>query len=163
MGSRDFVMEQLDRAERYLQRVRDIYRGVISSHDKYLYEDDLISFFMHCYHIRDWILHLNNVGISAKRLDEFINSNEALRICADLCNGSKHCKLTRATRSGKQPHVAMKEYRSSLWLTGDGGGEILKGKYTVLTASGAVDALELAEQSMQLWRGFVQTMAQQTP
>ena len=152
-------MEQIDRAERYLERIRNVYRGVFSStHDNDLYEDDLVSFFMHCYHIRDWILHLNNVGITAEQLDAFINSHDALKVCADLCNGSKHCRLTRKPRSGGQPHVASKTYQSATWFTGSGGGEVVKGSYIVLTSSGFIDALELAEQCMQLWKGFVEAI-----
>lgn len=153
-------MEQLERAQRYLERVKAIYAGVFSSkhHDKNAYEDDLISFFMHCYHIRDWVIHLNKIGVTASQVDAFINKHESLRICADLCNGSKHCKITRSLRTGKQPHVAGKTYRSSTWLTGSGGGELLKGKYSILTSSGDIDALELAEQCMRLWSGFIAEM-----
>lgn len=154
-------MEQLARAERYLGRIRRIYEGVFSSagHDKEEYEDDVISFFMHCHHIRDWILHLNKVGISATQLDDFINSNEALRVCADLCNGSKHCRLTRKPRSGLQPHVADKAYQASTWFTGSGGGEVLQAKYAVMTSSGTVDALGLAEECMALWRQYILDMS----
>lgn len=94
-------MEQLARAQRYLERMRRIYQGIFSSHHtREEYEDDATSFFLHCFHIRDWILHLNKVGITAQRLDRFIDANADLRICADLCNGSKHCVLTRTPRSG---------------------------------------------------------------
>jgi len=149
-------MEQIERAERYLQRVREIYQGIFSvSHDKARYEDDLLSFFMHCYHIRDWIIHLNKVGVTAKQVDEFIARHEALNICADLCNGSKHCRLTRSPRSGSQPHVTTKAYRSANWHAGSGGGDVIRGKYGILTKSGIIDALLLAEQCMALWRKFV--------
>jgi hypothetical protein len=150
-------MEQVDRANRYLKRMRGVYGGVfLTSDDRDLYEDDVLSFFMHCFHIRDWILHLNQVGITAQQLDLFINRHEALRVCADLCNGTKHCKLKRSTRSGRQPHVATKSYASTTWLTGSGGGNAVKGKYTILTASGPVDALELGEECMLLWGEFIE-------
>lgn len=154
-------LEQFARAERYLGRIRRIYEGVLLSarHDKDGYEDDLISFFMHCYHIRDWILHLNKAGVSAAQLDDFINNNEVLRVCADLCNGSKHCKLTRKPRSGLQPHVAGKSYQASTWFVGSGGGEVLQAKYSVVTSTGAVDALDLAEECLHLWREFILEMS----
>lgn len=149
-------MEQLQRAERYLSKVRAIYQGRFAqSHDRYSYEDDLLSFFMHCYHIRDWIIRLNKIGVTGKEVDAFINSNVCLQICADLCNGTKHCQLDRAPRSGSQPHFAGKSYEASTWLTGSGGGEVLKAKYTIMTSSGFVDALKLAEECMECWRRFV--------
>ena len=152
-------MEQIYRAQRYLDRLREVYGGVVTQcQDNQRHEDDLRSFFMHCYHIRDWILHLNRVGVTQPQLDAFINGHEALRVCADLCNGSKHCRLTRRARSGLEPHVARRTYRSSVWLTGTGGSAVVKGEYLVKTALGFVDALELAEECMRLWRGFVDDM-----
>lgn len=150
------MMEQMARANRYLDRIRNIYQGVLSTTDERDgYEDDAVSFFMHCYHIRDWILHLNQVGITAPQVDAFINAHEELRICADLCNGSKHCKLHRKTRSGRQPHIAGKRYEAATWLTASGGGNVLKGRYSILTASGQVDVLALAEDCMRLWSEFI--------
>lgn len=156
-------MEQIDRAQRYLDRLREIYGGIVSQgHDKQRHEDDLWSFFMHCYHIRDWILQLNQVGVTQNQLDAFINQHEALRVCADMCNGAKHCKLERRTRSGCQPHIAKRTYHSSAWLTGAGGEEVVIGDYLVRTASGFVDALQLAEDCMCLWRGFVEQLQRST-
>lgn len=149
-------MEQLGRAERYLAKIRGIYAGTFKqSHDRDVYEDDLVSFFMHCYHIRDWIVRLNRVGVKAKDVDDFINANLCLRLCADLCNGSKHCKLDRAARSGSQPHISGKVYEASSWLTGSGGGEVLRAKYSIVTSIGIVDALQLAEECMECWRKFL--------
>jgi hypothetical protein len=149
-------MEQLERAERYLGKVRAIYTGVFAqSHDRRSHEDDLVSFFMHCYHVRDWIAHLNKVGVTAKDIDTFINTNPCLQICADLCNGSKHCELTRTPRSGSQPHVTGKAYEASTWFVGSGGGEVLRARYSIMTSTGVVDALQLAEQCMDCWRQFV--------
>lgn len=149
-------MEQLKRAERYLARIRAIYAGAFAqSHDRGDYEDDLLSFFMHCYHIRDWIIRLNRVGLTARDVDNFINANRCLQLCADLCNGTKHCKLDRAARSGSQPHVSGKTYEASTWLTDSGGGEVLQAKYVIVTSNGSVDALQLAEDCMECWSKFV--------
>ena len=70
-------MEQFERTKRYLLRIGKIYEGIFSSsaHDKDGYDDDVISFFIHCYHIRDWIIHLNRLGITAQQVDSYINSH----------------------------------------------------------------------------------------
>lgn len=149
-------MEQIDRAQRYLERVREIYAGTCSDeHDRGRYEDDVISFFVHCHHIGDWVAHQNKVGMTQAQVNAFINRHEALRVCADLCNGSKHCRLTRTTRTGGQPHLALREYRVSTWLTGRGGGEVLRGRYTILSPVVTIDALALAERCLELWANFV--------
>jgi hypothetical protein len=149
-------MEQLDRAERYLAKIRAVYAGAFAqSHDRRSYEDDLVSFFMHCYHVKDWIVRLNKLEVTSREVDIFINSNPCLQVCADLCNGSKHCELDRPARSGTQPHFTGKSYEASTWFTGSGGGEVLRAKYTILTSSGFRDALQLAEECMACWRQFV--------
>ncbi|EEB7841207.1 hypothetical protein GNY41_22395, partial [Salmonella enterica subsp. enterica] len=119
-------MEQIERSKRYLNRIEKIYAGIFSSsgHDKEDYDDDVVSFFIHCYHIRDWIIELNTLNIKSGQVDTFINKHQALKICADLANGSKHCKLTRSLRTGRQPHIAAKQKKTSTWYSGTSGGEV---------------------------------------
>jgi hypothetical protein len=152
-------VEQFDRAYRYLTRMRSIYEGGhADSYSRQYFEDDVLSFFVHCYHIKDWIVRLNRIGVTHKQVEDFIDSKECLKICADLCNGAKHCTLTKPPRTGRQPHVSGKQYRSSFWLSGAGGGEILRGKYSIVTATGVVDALYLAEECMRCWSTFIDQM-----
>lgn len=152
-------MEQLERARRYLARMEKIYEGIFSSsHDKESYDDDVISFFIHCYHIRDWIIHLNKLGITAKEVDSYINSHRSLMVCADLANGSKHCKLTRSLRTERQPHILGKRRDTSGWLTSNGGGEVMACKYTVLSNEEFLDALDLARDSISLWNKYTETL-----
>lgn len=147
-------MEQIERANRYLHRIKEMYAGVIEPRqDHDYYNDDVISFFVHCYHIRDWVIELSKVNISQREVDEYINSHEPLKICADLSNGSKHCSLKRL-RTEKQPHLASRELRTSTWFTGSGGCEVMKCKFQILTSNGFYDALELAEECMRLWKNF---------
>lgn len=149
-------MEQFERAKRYLIRMEKIYEGIFSSsHDKESYDDDVISFFIHCYHVRDWIIHLNKLGLGAQQVDAYINTHKPLMICADLANGSKHCKLTRSLRTERQPHISGKERRTSGWLTDKGGGEVMKCKYSVLSNTEFLDALDLAKECIALWEAYM--------
>lgn len=150
-------MEQLDRTKRYLDRIKLVYSGVYSSsgHDKKLYDDDVLSFFIHCHHIRDWIIHLNTIGITAAQVDAFIDSHEPLKICADLANGSKHCRLTRGTRTKRQPHISGKEYRTTMQYTEDNYSEHMTAKYKISTHMEYHDALELAESCVNLWETYI--------
>lgn len=153
----DRTLEQLERAKRYLNKIENIYAGIFSSsiHEKEAYDDDVTSFFIHCYHVRDWIINLNKIGVTARQVDAYIDSHLALKICADLANSSKHCKLTRSLRSGHQPHIAGNERKTSTWLTGNGGGEVVQSKYTVLSNGAHFDALELAKECVQLWELYI--------
>ena len=146
-------MKQLERTRRYLQRLRDIYAGVFNDgNTKQFYEDDVLSFFMHCYHVRDWLIHAEVAPVPARQVDEFISRSTCLKLCADICNGVKHCKLTKPPRSGGQPDFSGKKYKSSLWLP---GGELLQANFTIQTAAGVVDALALAEECVQSWSDFI--------
>ncbi len=146
-------MEQLERTRRYLKRLREIYNQVpyITDTREY-YIDDVYSFFIHCYHIRDWIIHLNLLGLGEKDVDAFINEHNELRICADLCNGTKHCELKRKLRTSRQPHLA------SWTFSSDGMNdkmETTKGKFCILSGDKFYDALELAESCMKLWDEYI--------
>lgn len=148
-------LPQLHRASRYLNRIRAMYKGIFSStgHDPLSYEDDLISFFIHCYHIKDWVVQSGE--IEKRVAEEFINTQKALKICADICNGSKHFKVIRSLRSGAQPKLAYKKLSYSTWLTGSGGGEVLQVGFVVSSNGLEIDALELAENCMDTWCAFL--------
>lgn len=150
-------MEQFERTKRHLKRIEGIYAGIFSSsgHDKEAYDDDVVSFFIHCLHIRDWIIHLNKSGVTGQQVDSYINSHKALKICADLANGSKHCRLTRSLRTEGQPHIAGKERQTSTWLAGSTGGEVMQCKYTIFSNTEFVDALKLARECVQLWESYM--------
>lgn len=151
------ALEQFERTKRYLTRIENIYAGIFSSsgHDREAYDDDVASFFIHCYHVRDWIIHLNKLGITAQQVDLYINEHKALKICADLANGSKHCKVTRSLRTARQPHIAGTESQTSTWLTGNGGGEVMQCKYVILSNTEFLDALQLARKCVQLWDSYI--------
>ena len=57
------------------------------------YEDNIYAFFMHCYHLKDWIKNdhsvesrMPNIGTD---VDHFVNESEALSLCTELCNSLK--------------------------------------------------------------------------
>ena len=153
-------MEQIDRTERYLQRVRSFYRGVERPyHSINGFEDDVVSFFMHCHHISDWIAHLNNNGVTLSEVNKYIDKHVELQICADFCNGSKHYKLTRGTRSGHQPHMVVKNFESLDIASIDPipKPSFEKASFKILANGETFDALLLAEKCFSLWLKFVKT------
>lgn len=147
-------MRQFDRVERYLQRMRNIYAGVPHAYEHAAYhEDDVISFFIHCHHLRDWVSHLNRVGETSRDVDAFINAHHELKVCADLCNGSKHCRITRV-RSGRQPHIAGKLWWVTYLTPATGAPTIFKATYKIITNDRIYDALALAEKCFELWSSY---------
>jgi hypothetical protein len=151
-----YSLTQFDRAKRYLERLHHIYEGTYFPVDcADYYDDEVVSFFIHCYHIRDWILHLSKVPISAKEIDDFINMHEELKICADFCNGEKHCSLERAKRTGRQPHLSSREYQVTHFAPESGVPPTYKAKYKILSGEKVFDALDLANRCVELWEGFI--------
>jgi len=145
-------MEQFDRVERYLNKIRNVYSGEnqIFWKDRKMVEDDILSFFIHCHHLQDWILTLNRVGVSQTELKGFIEKHDSLKLCADIANRSKHCRLTKKQWSNAKPHLAGRQYTSN----GDADSPGIKGKFTIITRNKIVDVLELAETCWKLWLEF---------
>jgi len=155
-------MDQVERARRYLERIRAMYAGVPYREDaSEYYPDDVCSFFIHCYHIRDWIVALHPAGVSIADVDLIVNSSFELQVCADLCNGTKHCRL-KHTRTSKRPFVAGHRFVS----TGQGvvGGVVtgrpqsMQCQFEILADGEYYDALWLAERCMAVWDGYLDAL-----
>ena len=84
-------LEQFERVKRFLRRIENQDR------DSTEYDDDLWAFFQNCYHLKDWLSHDSAVGGTfgkdGKDIDDYINGNIELAICADLANRTKHLEL----------------------------------------------------------------------
>ena len=152
-------MEQLDRVRRYLERIRSTYQGI--SHcqpDVECYEDDVVSFFIHCHHLGDWVTQINKLGLSKESVNSFINSHSELRLCADLCNLSKHCMIQRV-RSRSKPHLAYRATEISIFPQSAQRPPTFKSAYKIICGSAVYDALELAEKCYSIWHDYLQSLS----
>jgi len=141
--------EQFDRVKRWYERFREIDQGRLHNRPSDYYQDDVYAFFLNCYHLKDWIKNDPNVR-PRENVEEFINTNEALKLCADICNGLKHLKRDpRKSRSGKDPQFGKRDFRLSL------PESTISVKYTIDTADGSVDAFELATKCLRAWEDFI--------
>src|SRR5438093_658411 len=81
--------------------VRDLRRVESSNSDTSEQEDNLVSFFQNCWHLKDWIK--NDDSLSQDKRNAVVRDAEAsetLQFCADLANRFKHYKLTGHVRKG---------------------------------------------------------------
>jgi citrate lyase synthetase len=77
--------EQLDRIKRLEE---DLQRFSISSDDNFETAiDTFTSFFIQCYHLRDWLIESRYGRID---IDIFISESFALSLCRDMANKQKH-------------------------------------------------------------------------
>ncbi|EGR0148418.1 hypothetical protein FRN29_21560, partial [Vibrio alginolyticus] len=78
-----YLDQPLDRAKRYLNRIESIDQTRFSEEWKEEeLSDDFYSFFVWCYHIKDWLIQRDDVDTT--EIEKFINVNESLSICADM-------------------------------------------------------------------------------
>lgn len=120
--------------------------------------DYFIAFFLNCHHIKDWLATWPEwhesfpPGPKKKAIEQFINESEALRICADLCNGFKHFESkAHSLRSGVAP--TFHSLHTVFDLTED--EPLTTRRYTLRTTRGETDAYELAKECVDAWRTFI--------
>ena len=146
--------EQLFRLKRWYERLEIINNNKIKDFENtYHYEDDFYAFFLNCYHLKDWIRNDKSI-ILKENVEDFINKNDCMKICADICNGQKHFKL-RHTRSGEMPklgkrdlHFEYKKEKPQTWT-------MVGMKFYIETDKGIIDAFELATDCIKKWQDFI--------
>lgn len=146
--------EQFERLKRYFSRFKQINDGKAHDQSSPHYDDDVYAFFQNCYHLKDWIK--NDTACSSwSNVESFINNNNDLRVCADLCNSLKHLTLTMP-RSTENPGFAGGHITLNI-TDGFGVKESvdISIKYTVSTSSGDIDAFQLAERCLTAWEQFI--------
>jgi hypothetical protein len=114
------------------------------------YLDDIYCFFMNCYHLKDWLINDTKFPASQDDIENFVNSNIELQICADICNSHKHFKLKRS-RSNKNPKV----HRVDSIFKISGKGLQMGTKFIIETSTGILDTFDLATKCKNLWEDFI--------
>ncbi len=114
---RPLYVNQLARARRLLDRVAN---RTAPSQEAFLarlddYQDDLYSFFVSCWHVKDWLqndpLLSSAIGADAIALVvKDVHRSFPLLICGDVANGIKHLGLTEP-KIGSGAKVAMYGFR----------------------------------------------------
>ena len=148
--------DQIQRAERYYSRFKKINDGRIHDSDSETYFDDMYTFFMHCYHIKDYLKHdPSYTSHTNQEIENHISNTPAIALCADICNGLKHLSLNQ-TRSGSVPDVDNGTINLNIKEGFGTKTEIkISCKVTVKHGGSEQDAFNLATDAMQAWRTFV--------
>jgi hypothetical protein len=116
--------------------------------------DALVHFFQDAYHLKDWIK--NDPSLTKRDVEGLVNGSQSLRLCADLCNGTKHLSLT-GTRTGDQAtgftgqSVAVRPAPASSGLPPD------PALHSWVVSSGGVlyDAVALAGDVVNEWKDWL--------
>ena len=139
---------QYTRMMRWYERFREINIDFQERLDEYL--DIAYVFFLHCYHLKDWLINDTNVDISADEVEDFITDNVSLSLCADICNASKHLILQRS-RSDKKPKIGSDDFFDTV-LPGERSRRTW---WYVQTEDDMYDPFELANECVECWELFL--------
>lgn len=90
---------QLRRVERWQCRVLKALETSTSGLADLEVVDLLFAFFQSAYHLRDWIQ--KSGGATQAQLDDLMAQTPSLKLCRELCNGSKHLVLNDTHKSAR--------------------------------------------------------------
>jgi hypothetical protein len=142
--------EQFNRLGRIHRRLERMVEGRAHDMESDDYKDEIYIFFLICHHVKDWLIKDEAFPASDKEVEDYINSNKELQICADICNGHKHFRLDRKPRSTEQPSVGGHTFEVKL-----GRNVEIKITFIIDTVSGPMDGFELATKCVDLWKTFI--------
>jgi hypothetical protein len=145
--------EQFERVKRWYERFKRIDEGTSHEKNTEYYHDEVYAFFLNCYHLKDWIKNDDTVPRTVTTtVESFVGQSTNLSICADICNSIKHLNLFRPPRSGKAPQWGRRHFKAVI-----GEGSTMAVEYSIITASGAIDAFDLATKCVEEWEQFIKS------
>lgn len=136
---------QHDRVKRWSQRLHEYQDADFQDR-----LDFFLAFFINCYSLRDWFINSNS--ISQKEMDGLIQSSEAMRLCRDICNRSKHLTLNRSPSTEANFSIG-REYRPF-----DRGY-----RFFIQYLDSMRDLMEIAMSCLQFWDDFLSTYKPSEP
>lgn len=151
MSTQPKYLEQLERVRRWYQQFQEISQGRLHDRSSDFYQDIVYSYFMNCYHLKDWIKNDPASGSLAAKVEGRISATPEMALCADICNGLKHLVLKNKPRSGQNPQFGKKLFKVGVGTQ----PTTIAVEYIINTASGPVDAFDLATKCLGAWETFV--------
>jgi hypothetical protein len=140
--------EQLRRVNRWFALFETINTGIRHVIESEHYHDFVYSFFINCYHLKDWIIHDDTVDEDVKsEVSKFIKNDYHMKLCAKICNGTKHLIV-----NPDMPKFKGRKHELDL---GGQEGPIYRCKFKIQTSQGELDAFELATKCVTKWQKFI--------
>jgi hypothetical protein len=111
------------------------------------------TFFTVCFHFGDWLWEDQSTGLTKRQVENFIDSDPALRVCEGLANTKKH--RTRRKMNAMTVVIAEVHY--------DRTGSRAIVEWTEMQRSGSEDALDLARRCVVAWERYLKANGLQSP
>jgi len=139
------VIKQFERVQRFQNKIHNQDR------DSTEYDDDLLSFFMHCHHLKDWVEKDPNADTTKQEVEALIANNIELQICADLAIRSKHVVFDRWP-----PRQDAKIISRSVTIDLNIGAST--SEHIIMLKDGSeYSALDVADKAVDIWRQLLQS------
>lgn len=143
--------EQWKRVNRWFERFRETSTGRQHGVDSDNYQDEVYAFFQNCYHLKDWLQADGYSSGLVSDVEGFINNSDELKLCADLCNGSKHSKLKRPRTGDTDTGIGPRNFSLTL-----GTAEpALSVHYEIESGGQTLDAFAVAKESLRAWEQYL--------
>ncbi|MFA6098209.1 MAG: hypothetical protein WCV50_01800 [Patescibacteria group bacterium] len=140
-------LEQYERTMRWYWRFIKINHGQIHQKNSDFYQDEVYSFFINCYHLKDWIINDPVVKINKDDIEKFVHNNKYLNICGDICNGVKHLQLNKSNGAKiGSSHFSLELGR---------GTPVLSVRYDIEIDGKKYDAFKVANEAVKQWDNFI--------
>lgn len=116
-------------------------------------EDFVYAFCQSAYHLRDWLQESG--AASQAELDALMKATPALKLCRDICNGSKHFRLD--SNRTETDHIGlMREYVPPIGST-DTSGNSRPRIFVFEGQDGAIEMVEIRDlmrECVEAWSRF---------
>jgi hypothetical protein len=144
-------LSQYSRMLRSYEQFKRIENGDWPGHSLQEHHDQMYSFFIECYTLKDWI----KKDILNEDLDEpvenFINKNDCLKLCADIANGKKHLELDRPPRYGVDTRLGYEVHLNE----SDENTTVHTKMYVYSDSRDRFDSFDIATQCVEKWTEFL--------
>ncbi len=161
---------QYKRVMRWYSLIKEIHEGRAHDRDEKYYEDTYYAFFQNCYHLKDWIKNdsaiqskVNPKSLRNHPVEGYVNSNELLQLCGDICNATKHLILDWKPKH-PQSQILMQRLGKNIKLE-LGGTEppIISIDYVIQLKGASKNAFEVATDCIELWKIYLKNNELDSP
>lgn len=142
----------IQRVDRWYARLNMLYQGDIQEHPE-MALDQMLVFFIFCHQLKDGIR--KETSIPNRAIEEYINQNACLTICADLANGVKHLGIG----NGHDPRTGGDLRAREAYIITESGGVLPRPIITLDCVQ--FDIADLAAECIQKWNDFLQSHSQE--
>jgi hypothetical protein len=117
-------------------------------------EDDYYSFFMWCFHLKDWLKNDPSIpATTSKAAEELVNTDLALKLCADIANGVKHLRADRSARVDADSRLhALGAFQPDAFQY-----NAFDERIVIVASGGYFDARRIADACVSAWAEFLHT------